>query len=235
MPPTTTSSSRSPPGQSGRIGSFSSPIQFAPKTPERRRDPTRSAPDRTALSFGTSILQELTPDDDQAPKYNSSGYEGYIARDFEDCRVFVDTEVFMKRVLRVPENWRKLWGPIIKRIKDEQAFSIAHSDYSRQCKTPGPPEERFYKPLVEMTNAILGSSLSSQDECIKAQTHKGFLPHLYSGERVEQHVRHSRILCAPLLQVLGAKPSGSALIDGSSMPRLKVNGKSVKTSDDVVL
>jgi hypothetical protein len=263
MPATTPPSSRSPPDQSGRIAPFISPsMQFAPKTPERKRDVARSVPDLTPLSFGTSILQKLAPDADQAPKYDSAKYEEYIAQDFERHRVFVDIEMFMKHVLHVPENWRELWGPTIESIKVDDAFSIAHSDYSRQCEPSGPPEERFYKPLVDMTNAILGYSWSSLDECVKPRTrqcflrndpnkihsgvmndlspdivavHDDFLPHLYPEEREERRVRKSKISWAHTLQVLEVKPSGGALIDGSSMPRLKANGKPTKISGDVVL
>jgi len=236
IPATTPSNSRSPPDRSGRIGSFASPTQFAPKTPERRPDVTRSVSDRTLLSVGTPCAQ-----------------------DFKHHRVFVDTEVFMKHVLHVPEDWKELWGENIKKIKRDPAFSFAHLDYSSKCRTQG-VGGRFYKPLVDMANVIFSCSESSQRDCVKSRAnqrclrnyskgvrmgvmndlspglvavHNG-LPQLYPEEHEEQHIKHNNISWAHL-QMLKVKPSGGALVDGSSMPRLKVNGKPVGTSRDALV
>ena len=262
MPATTPSSPHLPPDRSDWIGPFIPPsLQFPPKTPERKRDVTRSVPNRTPISVGTSIMKKLSPDADQTPKYDCAKYEEYIAQDFEQHRVFIDIEVFMKHVLHVPENWRELWGESIERIKRDEAFSIAYLDYSFQCKTGG-PEERFYKPLVDMANAILRYSMSSPEDCIRPRINQrylrndpqrvrlgvmnelspdlvavydDFLPHLHAEARKEQCIKPSYISWAHPLQMLEVKPSGGALVDGSSMPRLKVNGKHVETSGDVVL
>jgi len=260
MPATTPSSSRSPSDQSSRVDPFISPsMQLVPKTPERKPDVTLPVQGHTPLTVGTSILQRLVPDEDQVPKYDCAKYEEYIAQDFKRHRVFVDIEVFMKHVLHVPEDWRELWGETIEEIKRDEAFSAAYFDYSSQCKTQG-LEERFYKPLVDMANAIFSCCKLSERDCVKPRTnqryfrndpkrvHLGVMNNLSpdlvavhndfkldSKELERQRIGDADMSWAHPLQVLEVKPSGGALIDGSSMPRLKVNGKPQKTSNCVVL
>ena len=261
MPPTTPSSFRPPPDKSTQPApSIPYSVQFPPKTPQPKRNVARSVPNLTPLSKGASILQKLTPDADEAQKYDSAKYEQYITQDFEAHRVFVDLEVFMKNVLHVPENWRELWGPTIEIVKRNKAFSAAYLDYCHQCDTEG-PEERFYGPLVDMTNAILGCCNSSSEDCVRPRTchnyfrndpkrvllgvmndlspdivavHHGFLPRLNQEEREKGQIKQSNLSWAHPLQVLEVKPSGGALVDGSFMPRLMVNGKPVKFHRDVV-
>jgi len=263
MPATTSPSSRSSPIESDQTDSPLSPsTRSGPKTPERKRDATHSARDSTPISVGTSILQKLRPDTENVAKYDSAKYEQYIAQDFEHHRVFVDIDVFMKNVLHVPDNWKELWGRTIRRIKRDRTFSTAHWDYSRQCGTQGVQEWRFYKPLVDMGNAILDFFGSSPDDCAKPQTpqcylrndpkrvlcgamndlspdlvavHHDFLSHLHPGESDEQRLKRSNLTWAQPLQVLEVKPWDSALVDGSCMPRLKANGKPTTTSRDVPL
>ena len=262
MPATKPPSSSFPPGERGRINSFISPsVQPPPRPQERKHDATHSAPNPTPPSVGTSTLPKLSLDTYQVSKYDSTRYEQYTAQDFEHHRVFIDIDVFMERVLHVPENWREVWGPAIKKIKLDKAFSSAGSNYSRQCKIEG-FEKRFYKPLVDMANAILRCSESSLGDCVKPRTyqrylvndpqrlsggimndlspdivavHHDFLPHLRPEELKQQEIQRTNISWAHPLQVLEVKPSGGALVDGSCMPRLMVNGKPVKTSCDVVL
>ena len=204
-------------------------------------------------------MKKLSPDPDQSPKYDRAKYEEY--KDLESHRVFVDIEVFMKHVLHVPENWRELWGQSIERIKRDEAFLMAYLDYSSQCETEG-PEERLYKPLADMASSILRYSMSSPEGCVEPRTnqhylrndpqrvrlgvmndispdlvavHDDFIPHLHAEARKEQCIKPSHICWVHPLQILKVKPSGGALVDGSSMPRLKVNGKPVGTCGDVVL
>ena len=216
----------------------------------------------TSTSVGTSILQKLRPDTDKTPKCDSAKYEQYITQDFKSHRVFVDMDVFMKYVLHVLANWKELWGRTIRRIKCNSVFSTAHWDYTRQCGTQGVKEQRFYKPLVDMGNAILDFSKSSPDDCVKPQTpqrylrndpkrvlsgimnnlspdlvavHDGFHPHICSEGRYKHRLKESNLTWAQPLQVLEVNPWDSALVDGSCMPRLKVNGKPETTSSDVLL
>ncbi|KAF9642206.1 hypothetical protein BDM02DRAFT_3193691, partial [Thelephora ganbajun] len=233
----------------------SSPIssmQFMPKTPERKHDPIHPVLGSTPLAVGTSIMQKLQPDANKPQKYDSAKYEQYIVQDFERHRVFVDIDIFMKHVLHIPENWKELWGRTIRRIKRDGVFSTAHWDYSRQCGTRGVQEWRFYKPLVDMGNAILDFAVSSSDDSVKPQTllrylrndpkrvscgmindlspdvvavHNGFLQHICLGEWNERHLRETNLTWAQPLQALEIKPWDSALVSGSCMPRLKVNGQ----------
>ena len=247
------SSPPSSPVDSGQTDSFLfPPIQSGLKTPERKPDATPSVPDPTPLALGSSILHKLQPDTDQAPKHHLTKYEQYIIQDFQRHRVFVDIEVFMKRVLHVPEDWRKLWGPTINQIKLSGPFSTAHSKYTRKCETHGILERKFYKPLADIGNAILDFSKSSEDDLVKPRTpqrylvndplgihcgvmndlkpdvvavHSGFLPNILSEERKKRRLRESNLTWAQPLQVLEVKPWDNALVDGSCMPRLKVDGE----------
>jgi hypothetical protein len=168
----------------------------------------------------------------------------------------------MKHVLHVPENWKKLWGRTINRIKRDPVFSTAHWDYTRQCGTKGVQEWRFYKPLVDMGNAIFDIAGSSPDEFVKPKTclrylrndpkrilggvmtdlspdlvavHDRLLPHIHSEGREKRNTVESNLTWAHPLQVLEVKPWNGALVDGSHMPRLKVNGKSATASGDEAL
>ena len=263
MPATTPSSSRSPLVESDRTDSpLHIPTQSGLKTPERKHNATGRVPDPTPIALGTAVRQRLELNTDRIRKYDIANYEQYILQDFERHRVFVDIDVFMKNVLHVPENWKDLWGRTIRRIKRDKVFSTAHWDYSRQCGTQGVQEWRFYKPLVDMGNAILDFSESSPDTFVKPQTpqrylrndpkrvlcgvmndlspdvvavHDGFLPHICSGERDERRLKQSNLTWAQPLQALEVKPWDSALVDGSCMPRLKANGKLTTASHDVLL
>jgi len=263
MSATTSSRSHSSAVDSDQLGSPPPPpTQTLPKTPERKRDTTHLIPDPTPIALGTSILQKMKLDTGKAQKYDSDKYEEYIIRDFERHRVFVDIDVFMTHVLHVPENWKELWGRTIRRVKRDAVFSTAHWDYSRRCGTHGIQERTFYKPLVDMGNAILDFSETSPDDSVKPRTpqrylrndpkkvlcgvigglspdvvavHDGFLPHICSEERDKKRLKESNLTWAQPLQALEVKPWDSALVDGSCMPRLKVNGKPVITSCDVIL
>ena len=183
---------------------------FPPKSPGRKRDATRLVSDRTSLSVGTSSSLKLGNDANQVPEFDSAEHAQY--QKFKRNRVFVGVDVFMKHVLHVPEGWRKLWGRAIEKIKHDKAFSMAYLNYSYQCNVQDAGEE-LCEPLMDMTNAILGCSNSPLEDCVGPRTDQryvGFFPHLYF------------------------KLSGSTLVDGSCMPRLKVNGKPAKASSDVV-
>ena len=198
-----------------------------------------------------------------APKYSCTKYEQYIVEDFERHRVFVDIDVFMKQVLHVPKNWKKMWGSSIKKIRSDEAFSIAYDDYCNQCGTSGTNEQRFYEPLVDITNAILDFSIKpTSDKSIQPRTrqrylrndpqrvfhgmmndlspdivavHADFLPHISSEERKERCLKESNLTWAQPLQVLEVKPWGNALVDGACMPRLKVNGEwAAATRSDIL-
>ena len=238
----------------------SSATQLGPKTPERKRKPPHSVPNLTPVALGTSILQRLQPGTDDHQTYDSHKYEQYIAQDFERHRVFVDIEVFMKHVLHVPDDWKTLWEDTIHQVKRSITFKTAAWDYSRQCEFTGTQEHRFYQPLVNMGNSILDFTKKLKNNILSPRTpqsylvndprrihrgvmknlspdivavHNDFLHHLDSNERETHCLKDSNLTWAHPLQVLEVKPWDGALVDGSCMPRLKVNGKSATTSRGV--
>ena len=235
-----------------------SSTQFALKTPERKRNATRSVPGPTPVSHGTCVLQKLQPDTDEEETYDSAKYERYITQDFERHRVFVDIDVFMKHVLHVPEDWEDLWGRTIRRVRRDSVFSKAQWKYYEQCGTPGVKECDLYGPLIAMGNAILNLSTTSNDAVIPrtpqrylrndpkgilcgvmkdlspdiVAVHEDFLPHILPEERETGCLEQSNLTWAQPLQVLEVKPWDGALVDGSCMPKLKVNGKPATISLD---
>jgi hypothetical protein len=129
-------------------------MQHEFKTPERKRDASRPVPDITPLSRGSSVRQRQEGDTDRVDKYNRGDYEDYVREDLKS-RVFVDFEVFMKRVLHVPDDWRIRWGPAIEVVKTNTEFASHHKEYCERCDDSLAPERKFYKPLRNTANAVL--------------------------------------------------------------------------------
>lgn len=225
------------------------------KTPERTRTATRSVPCITPIAVGTSMRRRQESNSDRVEKYDRNDYRQYLVEDFERHRVFVDIEVFMKHVLHVPDDWKTKWGPTIERIKVNGPFSALHMEYCAECDIHGTQEKNFYRPLMGMGNAILDvASKSPPEEFARPRirqrylindpnkifggimneanltpdlvaVHNDSLLHLLPEERRTGFLNGSNLTWAQPLQVLEVKPFDSALIDGSFMPRLKVNGK----------
>ena len=109
-----------------------------------------------------------------------------------------------------------------------------------------------------MGNVILSFSEPSSDDTIKPQISQrhltndpkrvmknippdivavrdGFLLHILSGEDEEWHLEDPNLTPAQPFQMQEAKPQGDALVDGSWMPRLKIDGKSATGSRDNIL
>lgn len=206
------------------------------------------------------MMQKLLSQTPQPQKCGIAKYERYIAQDFARNRVFVDIDVFMTHVLHVPADWEVSWARTIRRIKRDPAFHTAHWSFTRECGTQGVPEWRLYKPLVDMTNIIVG--LSSDVLPAKSGTrvhylrndphgilhglmndlkpdivavHDDFFPRLRSEEREQSRITKTKLTWAQPLQLLEVKPFDCALVDGSCMPRLKMNGKPIATPRDGVL
>jgi hypothetical protein len=215
-----------------------------PQTPQRKHGPTQSARGLTPKANGTSLFQKLQYAAEQSKKYDSSKYEEYIVQDFERHRIFVDMDVFMKSVLRVPDNWQELWRGTIEEIKRDETFLVAYCEYNRQCEITGAGETRFYEPLVNMANAILDfSSNSESDESVKPRTPQRYLRNdprkVFGGvignlspdivavheESLPYLTPEGHVTWAQTLQALEVKPSDGALIDGSCIPRLIVDGE----------
>ena len=199
-------------------------------------------------------MRKLEPDADQAKKYDVAKYNKYIAQDFDRHRVFVDIDDFMKHVLHVPGNWKQLWGGTIGKIKRDKVFSAAHRKYTTLCGIRKVTEAKFYRPLVDMQNAIL-RVCASEGGNVQPRTsqryfrndpyrvsggvtndlspdivaiHRDYLPNVSKRERTQKWLR--RLNWAHPLQVLEVKPWVNALVDGSSMPRLKVDGEPTSVS-----
>jgi len=208
----------------------------------------------TPNPYGSAIISKLEPDTGQPVKPSISKYEHYIAQDFQHHRVFVDMEVFMKNVLHVPDNWMKVWGRTIQEIKRNDAFSTALHEYNSQCEAKGAPESKFYGPLVNMVDAVFEISAEtlsrgngkskSHIRCLRndprkvlggvlselvpdiVTVHGEFFNHLPPEEQGERCLKETNLTWAHPLQMLEVKHVGRLLVDGSWMPRLKVNGKS---------
>ena len=231
-----------------------------PKTPQDKHDVALHIPTSTPNATGTAILSKLRADTDETTKYDSDKYEEYIVQDFERHRVFVDIDVFMKDVLRIPEDWQERWNKGITRVKLDESFTQPALEYTSLCDGDAALEEEFYKPLVGMVNAILticesspkgprpvtrqrylrndpspvlGGMINQLRPDVVAIHHESFL-HLDEDDRKQAVVgRRSNIMWAHPLQVLEVKPWDNALVDGTCMPRLKVDGESVNASRGV--
>ena len=178
------------------------PRSMLPPIPSYTRGMTPSA-------HGSSLESELS-------NYSSDKSEEYIVQDFDRHQVFVDIEVFMKHVLHVPDNWKKSWGPTIKTIRRDRTFMTAHAVYTSFCNTRSTKEDAFYDSLVDLTEAIF-SIVGSEDsdESVKSRTRLRCIRN--------DGVMHG--LSPDIVAIHEAKDHTHSLIDGSSMPRLKVNGK----------
>jgi hypothetical protein len=225
--------------------------QHTLKTPERKRAATRSVPYTTSVAAGTSIRRRQESASDRDEKYDRNDYRQYLVEDFECHRVFVDIEVFMKHILHVPDDWETKWRPTIERIKVNGSFSALHMEYCAERDIHSVREKSFYRPLMDMGNAILDIASESPPEesarpkirqrCLANDPNKLFggimneanptpdpdavhndsLLHLLSEERRTGSLGGSSLTWAQPLQV---KTFDSVLIDGSFIPRLKVNG-----------
>ena len=207
----------------------------------------------TPPTCGTSVMHKLGPESSEPKKRTSSKCEEYITQDFNEHRVFVDMEVFMKHALHVPDNWKELWGSTIETVKSDQTFKKSLSQYLLRCDSSSVTEPNFYDPLVNIANAIFSVTESSDsDEAVRPKTrlrylrndpkkilggmmpglspdivavHADFFDHLDEEERNEKWLGTSNLTWAQPLQVLEVKPWNSALINGSCMPRLAVDGE----------
>ena len=224
---------------------FASPV---PQTPRSRRIPA-TVLGLTPMPRGSSIRRKLEGDIDRVDQYDRADYEDYIREDL-GCRVFVDYEVFMKRVLHVPDDWRTRWGPAIEAIKADMRFNEYHESYCSVCDDTGTLEKNFYPVLMKTANAVLGvvsrtnfkgiPSGWRQYYHISNRNHlkggvmnkKGLSPDLVLLHRDRPRPRPgaNSIHWANPLQVLEVKPYDNALCDGSTIPRLYSDGEHARRS-----
>ena len=229
------------PGAHSSLPLSASPV---PQTP-RHSQVISPAVGLTPLSIGSSIRQRQEGDIDRVDQYNRADYEEYIREDL-NCRVFVDYEIFMKRVLQVPDDWKTRWGPAIEAIKADAEFDEHHKNYCGLCEESGTLEKKFYPPLMETANAILGVVSRSNFKDIPSGRRQYYYvsdpQHLKGGVMNKMSLSPDLVLLhknrvppqrginktlhwANPLHVLEVKPYDSALCDGKIIPRLVVDGE----------
>lgn len=226
-----------------------------PTTPKHRSNavlPVLSSTLSTPLPQGSSIMKNLAPDTDQPQKGDSAKYEAYIKQDFRHHRVFVGMDVFMECVLNVPGNWKGEWAGTIRKVKNDRTFRAAYEGYCDKLNSQSFEEAELYEPLVSIANAIFNVAKSSSEESAIPATDlrylvndpkrvvdgvmtdlspdivavdKGFLRHMHPEERRTRKVSKTSLTWAQPLRVLEVKPWNGALVDGTFMPRLLVNGE----------
>jgi len=221
-----------------------------PKTPERIRGAARPTPGITPQSRGSSVRQRQEGDTDRVDNYDRDDYEEYIREDIKN-RVFVDYEVFMKYVLRVPHDWKTKWKSVIETTKAAPEFKSHHEEYCRRCENSGLSEVAFYEPLANTANAVLDvlsrSGLDGVDTGIPQTYHVNNPRKLQGGvfnksnlspDLVVLHEEYdttkpNSVHWANALHVLEVKPHDNAICDGEHMPRLVVAGEHATSSSCV--
>ena len=224
----------------------------APKTLQHQRIITQSQLQMTPTGHGTAILPKLEACMGQAPKYCKDKYHNYLVRDFETHRVFVDIDIIMERVLKVPNKWRKVWRPTIEQIKRDDEFMNTRIEYTKHCGRKGSLESDLYSGLVLMANAVYKICNASADKSVVPTIPQCYLlnepKHVVSGVMNEQSPdivavheecvvnsedpEKPKLSWAHPLRVLEVKSSGGALVDGSCIPTLVMEGEHPTSSRD---
>ena len=192
----------------------------------------------TPMSYGVGMRQKLEDNANWIEKFTREDCEDYICEDLSH-RVFVDFEVFMKKVLHVPNNWRSKWGPVITAVKADAKFKKHHKKYRNLCQTGGILKKRLYKPLTKTSNAVLSVASLSKINGIPSELRQFY--HINDTKPIDggamnltpdlvllhkNLLKHKGLLhWANPLQVLEVKPHDNALCEGLNMPRLIVDGK----------
>ena len=196
----------------------------------------------TPLARGAAMRQKQEGDTDRVERYNCSDYEPYITEDLKG-RVFVDFEVFIKHVLRVPDKWRDLWGPTIEAVKADPEFDKHHKEYCGHCNKSGSREVLFYQPLVDTANAVLEVLSRSGFADISSgvpQRYRVNDPKKLRGGVMNkanlspdvivldsdcQPSQGGRLHWANALYILEVKPYDNAVYNGRDIRRLVTNGE----------
>ena len=211
-------------------------------TPERKRSPAHPVPGITPISRGSSVRQNQEGDTDRAGNYTRGDYDDYIREDLKS-RIFVDFEVFMEHILHVPDDWKTRWKPAIDAIGANKEFESHLEEYFRLCNDPRSSEKLLYKPLAQISNVALEALSRSKFKSIspgipqhyrvndpnKVQggvfSKAGLSPDLVVLHEECRLSGGQNVHWANVLHVLEVKPSGSAICDGTNIPRLAINGK----------
>ena len=189
--------------------------------------------------------QEFNPE--RIGRYESNDYKQIIVGEFNHHQIFVDVDDSMEHVLHVPKDWKTQWALVIRDVKLDQLFHLSYLHHSNECETHGTREGALYQPLMDMINAILGVTYNSLLGDVEPKTPQRYTRNvpkkLHHGVPDEAQLSLDIIalhkdLCynpqpnevelsnwAHPPQVMEVKPFDAALVDGSYMPRLKVDGK----------
>ena len=236
-------SSRSPPpSEVEPDGARSSLSSTRPefKTPGHKRGVSHPVPEVTPLSIESATRQTQEAGADRVGKFERADYDVYIREDV-GSRVFIDFEVFMKRVLYVPDDWRSAWGPAIEAVKADPTFKHHHEYYSK-CNNSDTQEDPFYIPLMETANAALSvlSRLTFGDvspgvpQCYRVSDPKKLRGGAINKSNLSPDIVVLHKACRPStenlhwanpLHILEVKPYDSTIFDASDVPRLVVDGK----------
>ena len=201
-----------------------------PTTPDSKHTTLPLAP--TARE--TTVRHKQEDDADRFDGHNHEEYQEYTLEDLGQ-QVFIDFEVFLKRALHVPENWREEWGPVIETVKASEEFNTLHKEYCDLCDKVGGHEADFYKPLTQLVNSIFDIAISSCPEGKTLQKRQyyhvdnpmmGLSPDLVllDKDQVPLYSKAPRHWTSAL-HVLEVKPYDDMIFEGRGIPRLIVNGK----------
>lgn len=241
-------STAAPPGFQSTKSKIASSLPhetFAVPKTSRHRVSEASVWEMTQFSRGSSVRRKLEGDTDRVDKYDCGDYEDYIREDLYS-RVFVDFEVFLKRVLHVPDDWATRWRLAIDMVKANTDFKTYHEDYCRLSEKSGTLEKDFYPVFTKMANTILGVVTRDNFEGIPSERRQYY--HTNHPYRLKGGVMDKKSLSPDLvllhekrpppsakvkktfhwanpLHVLEVKPYDNALCDGRNMPRLVVDGQ----------
>ena len=134
--------------------------------------------------------------------------------------MFVDFEVYMKHVLHAPDDWKTRWGPAIEATKTDFEFRKYHEEHRRHCGKSGSQEASFYEPLMNTAEAVLDVLSRPTSDRISSQVPQ---PHRVDGPKKPGEKEDPQ--WADPLYLLEVKACGSAICDGTNMPRLVVGGE----------
>ena len=157
------------------------------------------APDPTTFDSSTRKGQEDDPD--SVKECEREEYDN-VYQDL-GSQVFVDFEVFLQSVLRVPRDWKTSWGPAIEGVKVDQGFSTHHREYHRQCKEYGSVGQSYSDALMKIADSVTAVMSTSKFDGI-------------SGNPFQR---------ANDLRILEGKLCDGVICNGKRIPRLIVDGR----------
>ena len=236
-------------GGPDEVRSIFPPIPPEPRTPQRPRHTSYALPGSTPLARGSAARKNQEGNTDRTEKFTRADYDEHIREDL-GSRVFVDFEVFLKNVLHVPDDWRDQWKSAIDAVKEDQNFIKHHNDYCNRCNDFNSVERAFYEPLIETANAVLAVVTDSNNKFDNISSNVPQRYHVNDPDKLRGGIFNKAHLSPDVialhescgraegeelhwanpLHVLEVKPFDNALCDGTTIPRLVVDGEHLKIS-----